>query len=470
MVENGVREKRVRRYRVAVYSQCGSFRDVDVAFDALAEAMLSDRREDYLWGVLLDYAPSPLFRTFGDYETEERVRERFSEICSLYPECGFFSILRGRRYCGSGGFRCENGISGAVKALMSGKSDGCSVRLSTGDTPEHSERVFLWDIRGGSVFPLMPCDITRSSLHGGSVAVSRGGCSEKRVKQYFADSLKRDYRRNYRVCGWLSFPSAPAEEVSVYRCFSVPKRRRGGGDVGLNSEKAFHCVKRFFLLENGSFSVSLLTDICNTDELAAAVFACVSLWGMGAVDAVNLRETLFFLTNSTLTKGCSGDGASAGFLRIALLVGAEFCDGMGECGEEFFQLAANMRAIAERLRVEYECGALPSPAPFLPCEMLAFRVSGENCASYFGGFTALKRLCDRFLYLFSDRRSDLRGILNWLLSAGIDENGLLGDKDRFIRNALLLSVSAQLCNGSFSRIAARIPELRACARLFEALP
>ena len=102
--------------------------------------------------------------------------------------------------------------------------------------------------------------------------------------------------------------------------------------------------------------------------------------------------------------------------------------------------------------------------------MLAFRVSGDNCASYFGGFTALKRLCDRFLYLFSDRRSDLRGILNWLLSAGIDENGLLGDKDRFIRNALLLSVSAQLCNGSFSRIAARIPELRACARLFEALP
>ena len=108
MVENGVREKRVRRYRVAVYSQCGSFRDVDVAFDALTEAMLSDRREDYLWGVLLDYAPSPLFRTFGDYETEERVRDRFSEICSLYPECGFFAILRGRRYCGNGGFRCQD--------------------------------------------------------------------------------------------------------------------------------------------------------------------------------------------------------------------------------------------------------------------------------------------------------------------------------------------------------------------------
>ena len=80
--------QRVRRYRAAVYMQCASERDVDRGFDLLIEMMLSDRREDYLWGVLMDLAPSSLFRTFGDYEIEARVRYRFDRLCAEYGECG----------------------------------------------------------------------------------------------------------------------------------------------------------------------------------------------------------------------------------------------------------------------------------------------------------------------------------------------------------------------------------------------
>ena len=82
---------RYRKYRVAVYAVCGSAYEVEIAFDRLIETMLSDRREDYFWGVMLDHAPSPLFRTFGDGEIEGRVRKRFDELCRDYPQCGSIS-------------------------------------------------------------------------------------------------------------------------------------------------------------------------------------------------------------------------------------------------------------------------------------------------------------------------------------------------------------------------------------------
>ena len=145
------RRGKFRRYRAAVYGVCGSASEVDSAFDRLIETMLSDRREDYFWGVMLDHAPSPLFRTFGDGEIEARVRKRFDELCRRYPSCGFFCLLRGRRYFGKGGnryFRCEGGLYGAIRMLASGREEGFSLRLSTGDTVEHGDRIFIRDMRG----------------------------------------------------------------------------------------------------------------------------------------------------------------------------------------------------------------------------------------------------------------------------------------------------------------------------------
>ena len=54
-------DKRTRRYRAAVYAQCTSAREADSVFDRLTEMMLSEKRENYQWGALIDLSPSSLF-------------------------------------------------------------------------------------------------------------------------------------------------------------------------------------------------------------------------------------------------------------------------------------------------------------------------------------------------------------------------------------------------------------------------
>ena len=469
MVDRGVEGKKVRRYRVAVYTQCGSVREVDAAFDTLIETMLSDRREDYLWGVLIDHAPSQLFRTLGDYEIEERTRARFEGICLDYPECGFFCILRGRRYCGNGGFRCEGGMYGAVRILLGGRSDGCAIRLCTGDTVEHSERIFIRDIRGG-MLPLLPCDVTRSSLIPDTVAVC-GRQPSSTVKKWFSKCLRGDYSGNYRAVGWFNFPFSSNDTVNAYRVFCPERSRRveKRGD-GVNAEKAFDCAKRSFI-RAAREGISLSYPKWEADGLAAALFAYVAVGDNMALDAVNLRETLDHITKMIADGGNVVKNGSAGFLRIALLISSAFCDGMGQYGEEYYSLALEMKRRAEDLRVAYESGRRRAVSPFLPCEMLAFRICGEQEARFFGGFTALKRICDCFCYLFSGKREQLCAMLTALLSEGFGECGVPdAEGEGMTRNALLLCVSSELCRGTFSKLAARVPEIRACAPLLSALP
>ena len=86
MVEDG-KTRCIRRFRAAVYAVCGGIADVDRAFDRLILLMLSEKREAYFWGVMLDHSPSPLFRAFGDREIETRLKERFERICYEYPQC-----------------------------------------------------------------------------------------------------------------------------------------------------------------------------------------------------------------------------------------------------------------------------------------------------------------------------------------------------------------------------------------------
>ena len=157
-------------------------------------------------------------------------------------------------------------------------------------------------------------------------------------------------------------------------------------------------------------------------------------------------------------------------MRIALLIAAAYCDGIGEYGEGFFSLADKMRFYAEKLRLEYELGEREVVAPFLPCEMLAFRICGDGQARFFGGFTASKRLCDCFLYPLAGERRSLCFLLSELLLGGFGEHGALnGSCCCSVRNALILCISSQLRFETFSRLIARIPELRACPSLLRSL-
>lgn len=491
-MEDVVNARRVRKNRAAAYRVCRSEREVDALFDSLAEMMLSERREDYFWGVLIDLAPSTLFRTLGDYEIEERVRFRFERICADYGSCGFFAILRGRRYCGNGEFRCEDGIYGALRLLASGHGNGCSLRLSTEDTVERSDRIFVWDAGGSCGFPLLPCDITRSSHGDGNVAIACGGGKTAAVRKSFLRGLDGVFVENYRVIGWVTFPIDPVGGVTVYRTFA-PEKRLWRTCMGKNNcdmgDKAVCYAKRLFLeginSERGGFDYggNLSERIA---RIAAALFGYTALAEMEAIDAVNLAENLRSLLDRTelalshSTEGSEGsegsdgsDGSegSEGFLRIALLVTAAFCDGMGGSDEAFYSVASRMRGYAECLRAEFESGRCCLSAPFLPCEMVAFHVSGDGERSFFGGFTAPRRVCDRFLYLFSLNGERLQGILLELLSGGFGEYGVdRGGEDAWVLNALLISVCAERRRGTFSRIAAIVPELRACRALFYALP
>ena len=456
---------------MAAYVLCYSERDVDAVFDSLTEMMLSERREDYFWGALIDLAPSTLFRTFGDHEIEERVRFRFERICADYGNCGFFAILRGRRYCGNGEFRCEDGIYGALKLLASGYGEGCSLRLSTDDTVECSNRIFVWDTRGSCGFPLFPCDITRSSFFGGTVALCCDHGTASGVRKRFLKALYGDFSENYRVIGWVSFPHSHSDGIDIYRVNTPERRARRvtvkamDGDIG---DKAFFYAKRPFL-EEGGLSVGRGERV-SSDRLAALLFAYTAIGDVGAIDTVNLREKLSD-TVKTLRFASFAANGSAGFLRIALLVASAFCEGMGGYGEEFYTLASEMRDMAEVTRLAYESGRASSSSPFLPAEMLAFHVSGDGKRRFFAGFTAPIRLCDRFIYLFSASGERLDGTLRELISGGFGERGIeRGGAEDGMLNSLLLSVCAERKKSTFSRIVARVPELRACRTLIYSLP
>ena len=466
---------RVRRYRAAVYMQCASERDVDTAFDLLTEMMLSDRREDYLWGVLMDLAPSSLFRTFGDYEIEERVRYRFDRLCAEYGECGFFAILRGRRYGGRSGFRCEGGIYGAIKVLAGGSGDGCSLRLCTVDTVKRSDRVFIWDARGSETVPFFPCDITRSSYLNGTVILSPDDGFYFGARRRLIKSIYGENPGNYRVIGWICFPLEPSERVSIYGVYTPEKRicTRGihsRSDYRIYTLAVEHAGRDFVTMSEGD-GISELATGSGTDRLSALLLAYVALGALEVVDAVNLRKTLFRIAETLPAEVEKISDGSMGFLRLALLVSSAFCDSMGGYGEEFYSVSAKLKEYAEGLRLEWDSGRIKSDAPFLPCETLVFRRIGGKKNGVFMGFTAPKRLCDRFLYLFSGDGARQARMIVELLSCGFGERGILArNGDSLILNALLIALCAERQRGIFSRILVRVPELRACRRFFYALP
>ena len=398
--ENGKRlsgGNKVRKNRAVAYALCGSEREVDALFDSLTEMMLSERREDYFWGVLIDHTPSSLFRTFGDYEIEERVRCRFERICAEYGECGFFAILRGRRYCGNGEFRCEGGIYGAIKLLAGGLGDGCTLKLSTDDTVVCSNRIFVWDAGGSYCFPLLPCDITRSSFTEGTVALYSGEESVTSIKKRFLKGIEGDSSGNYRVIGWISFPITRSDEVGTYRFYNPKKRffrsaiKISEGDIG---EKAFHYAKNRFLRDTEEYSAAVGGG--DIDRLAALLFVYVALGDTGEADA-ELLQRMFWEINGEIARLFDGEcRGSFGFLRLALLVAGCYCDSMAGYGEKFRFIASSMRRYSEYLRLEFEFGERELTAPFLPCEMLTFRVGGDGKRTFFGGFTAPKRISRQF--------------------------------------------------------------------------
>ena len=467
--------QRVRRYRAAVYMQCASERDVDRGFDLLIEMMLSDRREDYLWGVLMDLAPSSLFRTFGDYEIEARVRYRFDRLCSEYADCGFFAILRGRRYGGRNGFRCEGGIYGALKVLAGGCGEGCSLRFCTNDAVKRSDRVFIWDARGSESVPFFPCDITRSSYLKGTVILSADGGLCFGVRRRLVKSINGENAGSYRVIGWLSFPFEPTDAVSAYgiytpekRIFTGVVRSRSGGRI---YELAVEHAGRFFaiMVESGEGFARMRSE--GIDRISAALIAYVALGELGLIDAVNLRKILSCVAEALPEEHNGALGGSMGFLRLALLISSAFCDGMGSYGEEFYAISAKLKNYAERLRLEWESGRIESDTPFLPCETLVFRRLGVRKKGVFMGFTAANRLCDRFLYLFSGDAIRQERMIVELLSCGFGEYGIEArNEDSLILNALLIALCAERQRGVFSKIFVRIPEFRACRCFFTALP
>ncbi len=466
---------RVRRYRAAVYMQCASERDVDHAFDLLTEMMLSDRREDYLWGVLMDLAPSSLFRTFGDYEIEERVRYRFARLCEEYVDCGFFAILRGRRYGGRNGFRCEGGIYGAIKVLAGGSGEGCSLRLCTVDTVKRSDRVFIWDAQGSIGVPFFPCDITRSSYLKGTVILSADDVFCFGVRRRLVRSLYGGNAGNYRVIGWITFPLIPSERVSIYGVYTPEKRscirsahsRSGCRIYELAVE---HAGCGFVAMAESRDGFERIRSE-GGDSISAALLAYVALGELGTIDAVNLCKILSRAAEALSNEPSGASDGAKGFLRLALLVSSAFCDGMGGYGEEFYSISAKLKNYAERLRLEWDSGQIESDTPFLPCETLVFRRIGGRKMGFFMGFTAPKRLCDRFLYLFSGDGARQERMIVELLSCGFGECGIEArDGDSFILNALLIALCAERQRGIFSRILVRVPELRACRSFFSALP
>ena len=499
------RRGKLRRYRVAVYCVCGSASDVDRVFDRLIETVLSERREEYFWGVILDHAPSPLFRAFGDGEIEARVRKRFKELCDRYPECGFFSFLRGRRYFGKGGkryFRCEGGLYGAVRMLGDGREDGFTLRLSTGDTVEHGGRIFIRDERGGASdgSGFFPGDITRSSFLGGSVSVCRSEWGEIGERRRFMRGVFGENSGNYRVFGWVSLDITPRDTVGIYRvlpCLSLVSSSRNTVFERSYTERIVLCAERGFvsfpdgsqwdetvveedveIAENRRMDCGCGFSGCEVngggrtvaDRSAWELVSALSLAALGRIDAVNLRKRVEDLLGRISFSLVEESPCEAGFLRVVLLVTAAFCDTLGVCGEAFYTIASRAWDMAEGLRLEYELVGGKALAYFMPCETVAFRPR-EADADNFCGFPPIRRLSDCFLYLFCEDITAVRRLLVALVSHGFGRYGVIG-REGYCRysSALLLAVCAEAENRVFSRMVAMIPEIKASFGVIRALP
>ena len=153
-----------------------------------------------------------------------------------------------------------------------------------------------------------------------------------------------------------------------------------------------------------------------------------------------------------------------------LLLTAAFCDTLGTYGDGFYKLAAYSKELAEEIRRTFEPDGARRVAYFMPCEMVAFRVTAADAVA-FGGFASLRRLSDRALYLFRGGEGDMRWLFADLVSEGFGRRGVIRN-GQYCRasSALLLAVCAERQNGVFSRISARIPEIRASTRVLAALP
>ncbi|MBR2460700.1 MAG: hypothetical protein IKB34_05685 [Clostridia bacterium] len=491
VAENIRAEGAIRRYRAAIYAVCDGVSEVDRAFDMLVSLMLSERRESYLWGVMLDHAPASLFRTFGDREIEDRVRMRFDELRSSYPECGFFCFLRGRRYGKDRVFRCENGLPGALRMLAGGRDEGFSLRLSTGDRVEHSDRMFVCGTESIAVLRMLPGTVTSSGALGDAVSVTVGHSPAMAARWAYRGQVYGDFSRNCRVCGWLPLVSPLSAKAEIYRIYlgnsrrAPAKRSRSVGRV--NDRIAEQCAAEAFLkcftaeslrgrTERGTLLCKEVKQYTAEGETMADVTSWkliggISLYCLGRIDAVNL-EKIMTECISALESACPEERSeNPGFVRIALLIGASFADGMEIYDSEFCRISVKLGEMAEYIRREYEFGRRVLRSPFSPSEMLAFRCEDTLMREVFRGFAALRRLSDCFLYLLSDSDERKIRLRRLLVCRGFGKTGLsAADGTFFSGNALLLALCAEFEGKTFSRMAGSVPEITACRCVIGMLP
>lgn len=478
---------RKRRYRAAVYSVCGGLKDVDRAFDALISLMLSERREDHYWGVMLDHAPSPLFRAFGDGEIEARIKKRFSELCESYPFCGFFCILRGRRYGAGRVFMCENGLGGALRLLAGGRGEGAALRLNTGDTVEHSERVFVYCLGREDGISFFPGTVSDSACIEGAVAFISEGDRGFAAKRRFLKSVNGNISENYHVCGWFPLVFSQRCEISEYRREirypyisgrvkkSFSDTERGRHSVAWEGmETAIICAEKGCgVFERNSDGATLYAESAESeaDILAWRSIASIALYSLGRLDS---DIFIAFAEDCVRRIGelfCRYDICSPGYIRISLLFIAAFCRELCIYQERAFIAADAATALAEKMRIAYESGESKLRTPLAPCEALAFRCFSERGTAVFRGFTALNRLCDCFLYLVVGDERAINGMGKDLFFRGFGRCGIMAAGGAHMTaNCLALAFIAEKRLGTFSKAFRSEPELFSVSPVVNALP
>ena len=495
----------VRRCRAAVYAVCGGVKEVDRAFECLEALMLSERRESYYWGVMLDHAPGALYRTFGDREMEERARTRFSELCRKYKSCGFFCLLRSRRYGKDRVFRCENGLSGALRMLAGGRDEGFDLRLSTGDRVERSDRMLVLSIGNRDMPPIAPGTLSCSEGNAGAVMIPFPGQSGMDARRGFRRVLEGASTGNYRVFGWfplicspktktimhrLTAPFFEMRRISVGAMEGVSRVGRGevwlreweseragdrnsnsprfGVDIGLAARLAASCFKHD---DGTAVERYVIRSERRADIEAWSLIAGMSLYALGEIDAVILRDLMEKSRKALTIDGAPCDAFNPGLVRIALLISSLWADAMEVYDGGFANISESFGEAAEYMRVEYESGRRLLRAPFSPSEMLVYRCENVTNNGVFRGFAALRRLSDCFLYVLFGSEDEKRKLLRELLSSGFGSYGICAENGAFYSgNALLVALCAELKTRCFSRALASVPELLACRSIGALLP
>ncbi len=170
----------MKNITVAVYEKlCANVTNtVEKAFYKSVFLQNSNYLENALYGVIIDLADAPCYKSYGDKEAEDAVKRCYCALPAAYRK-NTFAVIRARRYniktAKAPSYCCENGAYGALKGLLYGILE-CTLIL--GELPK-DPKIIYFSASNGII-----------EAGGINALIKEGMCREKNVFPFIKTAKK----------------------------------------------------------------------------------------------------------------------------------------------------------------------------------------------------------------------------------------------------------------------------------------